>query len=318
MVMQLGNTARRQSLRLATVLIPVCLFLGCQGRTPEKPTTPDQASPRHLSGLHNVYRITDRLYSGSSPEGDEGFQSLKELGVKTVISVDGAKPEVEHARKFGLRYVHLPFGYDGIPRQRVLELAKAVRDLPAPIYLHCHHGKHRGPAAAAAIHLCLDEKCGVDQAIAEMKRAGTDPHYTGLYQVAKELARPTNAELNQLPVDFPEVAKVPDLAQIMVEIDTRWDDLKLTQAAGWKTPPKHADLDPAHEALQLLEQYREACRLKIASAELQRGLAEAEKETAELLRSLRANEKDAAEQAARKVAASCTHCHAKFRDVPRQ
>src|SRR5262249_37655752 len=34
-------------------------------------------------GLHNVYRITDKLYSGSNPEGEEGFRSLRKLGVKT-------------------------------------------------------------------------------------------------------------------------------------------------------------------------------------------------------------------------------------------
>jgi protein tyrosine phosphatase (PTP) superfamily phosphohydrolase (DUF442 family) len=106
------------------------------------------SDPRKIqaAGLHNVYRITDKLMSGSSPDVDAGFKSLKELGVKTVISVDGAKPDIVHAHKYGLRYVHIPFGYDGIPRQQVLRLARAVRDLPGPIYIHCHHGVHRGPA----------------------------------------------------------------------------------------------------------------------------------------------------------------------------
>jgi protein tyrosine phosphatase (PTP) superfamily phosphohydrolase (DUF442 family) len=130
-----------------------------------------------LPGLHNVYRITEKLYSGSSPDGDLGFRSLQKLGIKTIISVDGARPEVIGAHSHGMRYLHIPFGYDGIPPAQILRLAKAVRDLPGPIYIHCHHGMHRGPAAASAIHLCLDKNC---QALAEMRRAGTDPHYTGL------------------------------------------------------------------------------------------------------------------------------------------
>lgn len=165
-------------------------------------------------GVHNVFRITAALLCGSSPEGDEGFRSLKEFGVKSIISVDGARPDLERAKKHGLRYVHLPFGYDGIPRQRVLELVKAVQTLPGPIYLHCHHGRHRAPAAAAAIHLCLDERCTAAQAVSEMKRAGTDPHYTGLYAVPRNLARPTVAELDRIPADFPETAKVPVLTHI--------------------------------------------------------------------------------------------------------
>ena len=35
-------------------------------------------------------------------------------------------------------------------RQRVEEIATAVQTLPGPIYIHCHHGKHRSPAASAA------------------------------------------------------------------------------------------------------------------------------------------------------------------------
>src|SRR5262249_33410514 len=133
------------------------------------------------AGLHNVYRLTDRLYSGSAPEGDEGFASLRGLGVRTVISVDGARPDLERARRFGLRYVHLPVGYDGAPEAQPLRLARAVRDLPGPVYVHCHHGKHRGPAAAAVVLRCLDESCGADAATAWMRQAGTDPHYGGLY-----------------------------------------------------------------------------------------------------------------------------------------
>ena len=68
--------------------------------------------------------------------------------MQTVISVDGAKPDLEAARKHGLRYVHLPHGYDGVPAPRGDELAIALRTLEGPIYVHCHHGKHRSPAAA--------------------------------------------------------------------------------------------------------------------------------------------------------------------------
>jgi hypothetical protein len=289
------------------------------------PTEQADAAKVEVPGLHNVYRITDSLFSGSSPEGDEGFRSLQQLGVKTVISVDGAKPDVAAARRHGLRYVHLPFGYDGIPRQRVLELTKAVRDLPGRFYIHCHHGKHRGPTAAAAIHLCLDEKCSAEQAVAEMNRAGTDPHYTGLYSVPKTLARPTLAELDRVPADFPEVAKVSGLAQIMVEIDARWENLKLIRAAGWATPSDHPDLDPPHEALLLVEQYREAGRSEQVNErpeDFRRWLADAERKANELERVLRPGEKQkevnrqAADEAFRKAGAACIQCHSTYRDVP--
>src|SRR5262245_48277837 len=109
------------------------------------------AEPRKLAALHLpcAIEIHPQVISGGLPEGEAAFQDLAALGIKTIISVDGATPDVATAKKHGLRYVHLPHGYDGISAARAAELAKAVRDLPGPIYIHCHHGKHRSPAAAA-------------------------------------------------------------------------------------------------------------------------------------------------------------------------
>src|SRR6188768_3777999 len=49
--------------------------------------------------LPNAYRLHEKVISGGQPDGDPAFAKLKELGVKTIISVDGAKPEVELAKK---------------------------------------------------------------------------------------------------------------------------------------------------------------------------------------------------------------------------
>jgi hypothetical protein len=213
-----------------------------------------------------------------------------------------------------------------VPREQALRIAKAVRDLPGPFYIHCHHGKHRGPAAAAVAHLCLDERCGVEAAVAEMRRAGTDPHYKGLYEAPKQFHRPTATELARVPADFPEVAPVAALAQVMVGVDERWDNLKLVKAAGWRVPPDHPDVDPPHEALQLLEQFREAARLpqiKKRPEDFRRWLADAEGAAEELEGALRCGmatgtvDATDAEMAFRKVEAACARCHASYRDVTR-
>jgi protein tyrosine phosphatase (PTP) superfamily phosphohydrolase (DUF442 family) len=315
------------------LLLPPLLLGGCRpaGDLTGPSTRPSPRPPAQVDakleapGLHNVYQIDDRLFSGSSPEGDEGFHSLQKLGVQTVISVDGATPDVERARKYGLRYVHLPIGYDGVPQRQALRLARAVRDLPGPIYIHCHHGKHRGPAAAAVVHLCLDEKCGVETALAEMRRAGTDPRYTGLYAAPRTIRRPTAEELDRVPGDFPEAAEVAALAQVMVGVDECWERLKRVRSAGWKTPRDHPDLDPAHEALQLVEQYREASRLPQVhqrSEEFRRWLSDAESGAGELERLLRPADRkpvpEAAAKAFQRAAAACARCHAKYRDVPQK
>src|SRR5262249_35084365 len=174
----------------------------------------------------------------------------------------GAGREAGRARRCGLRYVPLPIGYDGVPRDQGLRIARAVRDLPGLVYIHCHHGKHRGPAAAAFARLCLDGRCPVEAAVAWLGQAGTDPHYAGLYDSVAKIQRPTADELDRGSTDLPEVAEVPALAQAMVAVDAPWDRLKPLHRSGWKGPPGHPALDPPHEALQLREHYREAVRLR--------------------------------------------------------
>src|SRR6478736_2711442 len=55
------------------------------------------ATRLEVNTLEQVFKVDGDLYSGSSPTDDAAFQALAKLGVKTLISVDGAKPSVELA-----------------------------------------------------------------------------------------------------------------------------------------------------------------------------------------------------------------------------
>lgn len=78
-----------------------------------------------LPGIHNVVAYGDGLHSGGAVEGDLAFETIASLGVKTIVSVDGAIPDIEAAKKQDLRYVHLPVTYWGIDEERFLEIARA-------------------------------------------------------------------------------------------------------------------------------------------------------------------------------------------------
>ncbi len=309
---------------LFNTLFLLFLLIGCQRPTPNPvPVIPSQTiTPLEKAGLHQVFQITPTLYSGNSPEDDEGFASLKAMGIQTIISVDGAKPDTARAEKYGLRYVHIPFGYDGIPRDRILQLVKARENLPGPIYVHCHHGKHRGPTAITAIQLCTDPSWDAQKASEWHKLVGTDVRYTGLLNLPKTLVKPTAEELANLPNEFPSVAMVPDFARLMVEVDHRWDHLKIVKASSWSVPKEHPDIDPPHEALQLVEHYRETARVPSAIArgpKFLKLLEDAETNALELEKELRAKpvSKERLDTAFKKVGNDCTSCHTHHRDKPR-
>jgi len=197
--------------------------------------------------IPNAVRVHEKVISGGLPEGENAFKELRSLGIQTIVCVDGAKPDVEIASRFGLRYVHLPHGYDRIPKQRAQELAKAVRDLEGPIYIHCHHGKHRSPAAAAVA--CVGAGLiPAPDALAILEIAGTSRDYLGLYQSTREAREIDRELLNELKVEFRPVVEIPLMVDAMVELDVTFHRLQQISENGWKALPKHPDVSPVHEA----------------------------------------------------------------------
>lgn len=277
----------------------------------------DPASPVATDALHNVFRIGTDLFSGDAPENDAAFHELARLGVKTIISVDGSKPRVDLARRFGMRYVHLPIGYDGIPQPRGEELAKAAQAADGPVYVHCHHGKHRGPAAAATVCRALK---GWDTGTAEafLKQAGTSPDYAGLHRDVRAFHPPDAEALAKLPAKFPESAKTEPLVDTMVAIDEHFDALKAAQKSGWNKTPAFPAPTPTQTATLVWEQFRELSRDPAAEklgAGFRTKLAEAE-QAADALRKLLRDSMDAAEidAALQRTAQSCTDCHKAHRN----
>lgn len=160
------------------------------------------------AGLHNTFRIGDRLYSGSEPATEEDFAALKAAGITTIVSVDGTEPHLEIVQSLGMRYIHIPIGYDQVDEHAVKCMARIAREIDGPIYLHCHHGKHRGPAAAAVLAQ-LQGVFDAQQATAFMQAAGTGEQYRGLWQSAVHFETPeANAELPEL-VSRSEVEPMP-------------------------------------------------------------------------------------------------------------
>ncbi|MCA9101389.1 MAG: cytochrome c [Planctomycetales bacterium] len=322
-------------MRYLCPLLAVVLLCGISGAATAGPTeapngtadAPTTVTPRRLATAHlpNAVQLHPRVISGGLPEGDAAFAELEQLGVKTIISVDGAKPDVQAAARHGLRYVHLPHGYDGIPEERGRELAKAVRELDGPIYIHCHHGKHRSPAAATVA--CVSTGLlPANEAVAVLKLAGTSPNYRGLYESAERARRLEDALLDELYVEFQSVVEIPPLAEAMVALEHTNDHVKAIAAADWRTPADHPDLDPAHEALLLREHFTEMLRVdevRSQPEEFQAMLRESEESARRLETALRRWQPaagvappEAVTAPFARITANCKACHEKYRDVP--
>lgn len=247
-------------------MVAAAVLVACshqKNQTSSVKTSGDIASIGEDAGLDNVMRLDGDVINGSAPKGEAAFNALAAMGVKTIVSVDGARPDLEAANDRGMRYVHIPIGYDDVTPEEARQIALALRDLPRPIYMHCHHGKHRGPAAIAVGMVCTGEMTN-DEAVSFMEVAGTSHSYPGLFESAQN-ARPLDWSGDfSRGDDLPEVVRVAGFVNAMSSIDRTWDRLKVIQVAAWNTPEDHPDLVPAAEAGMLVDLLRVSMESKYA------------------------------------------------------
>ena len=295
-----------------------CVLAWCRVQCAE-PTGPESgpvAVPTRQA--HAVFRVTPRLFSGAQPEGDAAFAELATLGIRTVVSVDGTQPDVAAARRHGLRYVHLPIGYDGISIERGSQLVKAISEMPAPLFVHCHHGQHRGPAAVAVMAVA-HEGWSTDTALAWLGRAGTSTNYAGLYRAVREFRCPDAATIAQIG-KLPETTPASPLVEAMLDLDARWGRIQSWRRRSWEPGSGPSDPRLEHEALLFWEALKELGRQKVTlsdSGDYQRRHADLEAKAKDFhgeASKSGARSKGRLEDLAQGISRSCTACHRRHRD----
>lgn len=205
-------------------------------------------------GMEVFNKAVGRIYCGSQPAGEDSFKEMARLGVKLAISVDGAVPDVAGAKAHGIRYIHLPIGYDAVPPDVIVALSDALKETDGPIFIHCHHGKHRGPAATAIVAI-IDGTMDSATALKFLETAGTSKDYSGLWRDVREFKQvPSGVKAAPLV----EVAKVEPVAEAMVAVDEAFDKLNglLKPGANAASTPDEASAT----SMLLLEGMRESKR----------------------------------------------------------
>lgn len=103
--------------------------------------------------IENFGQIDERYFRGAQPV-ESDYQSLKDLGVTTVIDLrndptDYEKPSVE---ALGMKYVNIPMSGWRTPDMEDINKFLALLNEPSTgtVYVHCKAGRHRAGVATAA------------------------------------------------------------------------------------------------------------------------------------------------------------------------
>jgi protein tyrosine/serine phosphatase len=128
-----------------------------------------------LAGCPNLCRVSDTLYRGAQPTR-EGFENLKALGIKTVISLRDHHSDEDLLEGTGLTYISIATDTWDISHDKVAAFLRAAVDpAAAPVFVHCQHGADRTGVMVASYRVVVQgwEK---KRAVREMTHGGFGYH----------------------------------------------------------------------------------------------------------------------------------------------
>lgn len=149
--------------------------------------------------IPNFRQVNEWLYRGGQPDS-EGFQELKNLGVKTIIclrrSTEIRSLQRKEAEAMGFDYISIPLSYLGFPKDEEVEKFFSIVNSPFrhPVFVHCKHGSDR-TGMMIAFYRMTNDGWSVNDAYAEMESAGFHKmfvyHYKlAVFRYARKMARP--------------------------------------------------------------------------------------------------------------------------------
>lgn len=167
------------------------------------------AEPMNRSGLPNLHKVSDVLYRGAQPD-DEGYATLKAMGVTTVVNLRGSRSNQEQIERAGLKTVLVASDAWGMSDQNVAAFLKTVSDPSAqPVFVHCRHGADRTGTMCAAYRIAI-QGWPKGEAILEMTRGGFGFH--GQFENLVEYLEKMDVEAvrKMAGIQTPPVAGMPD------------------------------------------------------------------------------------------------------------
>jgi len=128
-----------------------------------------------LSGCPNLCKVSDTLYRGAQPTR-EGFENLKKLGIKTVISLRDHHSDEELLAGTELNYIPLSSDTWEVTPDRIADfLQVATTPDAAPVFVHCLHGADRTGTMVASYRIVV-QNWEKNRAIREMTHGGFGYH----------------------------------------------------------------------------------------------------------------------------------------------
>ena len=154
--------------------------------------------PETALNVPNLVTVSPSILRGGQPT-DEGFNALKQSGIRTIINLRGKGPaandEEKLAEEMGFNYVSIPMSHFKKPSEKQINKFLSVLEDESnlPAFIHCHQGQDR-TGTMVAIYKIKHMGWTAGQSYKEMLKHGFRPFFinltSGVYNFAKNLGRP--------------------------------------------------------------------------------------------------------------------------------
>jgi protein tyrosine/serine phosphatase len=144
----------------------------------EKSARPQSwAQPIKVTGVPNLYRVSDLIYRSAQPTA-YGFKQLEKMGIKTVINLRSERTDHNDLAGTNLKYYEIPSMATEVKEADLFQFLKIVTNpVEGPYLIHCHHGADR-TGLFIAVYRIVVQAWSREEAIMEMQKGGFGFHNT--------------------------------------------------------------------------------------------------------------------------------------------
>ena len=155
---------------VGVALMTTLLNTGCAAARPDR-DAPGKDAVGPGTHVPRFAKVCDDLYRGGQPS-PEGFAELKEMGVKTIVSLRVFNSDRKKLAGLGLRYMRVSCKHAHPEDEDAVAFLRVASDPQYhPIFVHCRDGVDR-TGMMVALYRIVVEGWSKEKALAEMKEMG--------------------------------------------------------------------------------------------------------------------------------------------------
>lgn len=151
--------------------------------------------------LKNFENFAPSLYRGGQPS-KQGLADLKSKGIKTIINLRSSKDEVKEEEQLchqsGIRFIHIPTGFNAPQLGTILAFLGVVTNPKMqPVYIHCRFGEDR-TGMMIGLYRVIVQNWSYDQAYDEMRKHNFKPFLHSLKHTVEDWANSQQTDKERL------------------------------------------------------------------------------------------------------------------------